>query len=229
MLVCLSVLKYDSWVYEKFYSNKKHVGGGSSCDPLVIITTNSRVTATTVVVFFCIVPVLGYRHYRNWRGGLCKKAKVGNRRAFAIMNGVIKKGNACGLVDVLGNVGYIPPPKFSVSTFPSPLEIKQGEEKTIELRINSSTLARPVVDLKPDLEQAPDGVNVSIEPNKIEVPPAGIATSHIKIKVPEKIAASSYIVPIILRISFPATVTLDVNPFIGPTSNSTVGSRGPNI
>jgi hypothetical protein len=63
------------------------------------------------------------------------------------MNGVIKKGNACGLVDVLGNVGYIPPPKFSVSTFPSPLEIKQGEEKTIELRINSSTLARPVVDL----------------------------------------------------------------------------------
>ena len=30
MLVCLSVLKYGSWVYEKFYSNKKHIGGSSS-------------------------------------------------------------------------------------------------------------------------------------------------------------------------------------------------------
>jgi hypothetical protein len=48
MLVCLIVLKCDSWVYEKFYSNKKHIiGGGSSnsSDPLVIITS-SRVTAT---------------------------------------------------------------------------------------------------------------------------------------------------------------------------------------
>jgi hypothetical protein len=31
MLVCLIVLKCGSWVYEKFYSNKKHIiGGGSS-------------------------------------------------------------------------------------------------------------------------------------------------------------------------------------------------------
>jgi hypothetical protein len=33
MLVCLSVLKCGSWVYEKFYSNRKHIiggGGGSS-------------------------------------------------------------------------------------------------------------------------------------------------------------------------------------------------------
>jgi hypothetical protein len=30
------MLKCDSWVYEKFYSNKKHIGGSSS-DPLVII------------------------------------------------------------------------------------------------------------------------------------------------------------------------------------------------
>jgi hypothetical protein len=77
MLVCLSVLKCDSWIYEKFYSNKKYIGGGSSgSDPLVIITS-SRVTATAAVVVFCIVLVLGYRLYRNWRGGLCKKAKVG--------------------------------------------------------------------------------------------------------------------------------------------------------
>ena len=78
MLVCLIVLKCGSWIYKKFYSNKKHIGGGSSDgDPLVIMTTNSRVTATTVVVVsFYIVLVLGYRHYRNWRGGLCKEAKV---------------------------------------------------------------------------------------------------------------------------------------------------------
>jgi hypothetical protein len=79
MLVCLIVLKCGSWVYEKFYSNKKHIigGGSSGSDPLVIMTTNSRVTATTVVVVgFYIVLVLGYRHYRNWRVGLCKEAKV---------------------------------------------------------------------------------------------------------------------------------------------------------
>jgi hypothetical protein len=59
---------------------------------------------------------------------------------------------------------------------------------------------------------------------------SGIATSHIKIKVSDKIAPGSYTVPVISRISFPAIVTLDVmNPFMDPTSNSTDGSLGPNI
>jgi hypothetical protein len=33
MLVCLIVLKCDSWIYEKIYSNKKHIIGGGSRDP----------------------------------------------------------------------------------------------------------------------------------------------------------------------------------------------------
>jgi hypothetical protein len=48
------VLKCDSWVYEKFYSNKKHIiggGGSNSSDPLVIITSG-RVTAAIAVAFF---------------------------------------------------------------------------------------------------------------------------------------------------------------------------------
>ena len=48
-------------------------------------------------------------------------------------------------------------------------------------------------------------------------------------KVSYKIAPGSYTVPIISRISFPATVTLDVNPFIDLPINSTDASRGPNI
>jgi hypothetical protein len=147
--------------------------------------------------------------------------------SFGTLYSAMKKGNACGLVDVLDHVGYIPPPKFSLSTFPSLLEIKQGEEKTIELRINSSTLAKAVVDVKPALERVPVGVDVSIlTKNPIKVPPAGIAPSRIKITVSDNVAEGPYTVPIISNMSFPATVTLDVNPFIKRTSNTTDGSRG---
>jgi hypothetical protein len=75
MLVCLIVLKCGSWVYKKFYSNKKHIGGSSSgSDPLVIITTSSRVTAATVVVFF-IVLVLGYRALSQLAGRAVQRGK----------------------------------------------------------------------------------------------------------------------------------------------------------
>ena len=147
--------------------------------------------------------------------------------SFGVVDSVIKSGNVCGLVDVIENAGYVPPPQFRLSTFPAPLEIRQGEEKTIELRINSTTLATPRIDLKPDLKQAPDGMGIRIVPDKIEVPPAGVAASHIRVNVSDKVPPGPHTIPIMSTISFPSIV--DISPLINSSNNNTVVRQGSNI
>lgn len=130
---------------------------------------------------------------------------------FTAFDGIIERGNACGLVDFIENAVYVPPPEFSITTFPSPLEIRQGEEKVIELKINSTTIGSPLVELATN--NVPVGINTTIEPDRTYVPVAGVATSHIKVKVSENVTPASYTLPIYSAISFPND-TIDVNSFI---------------
>jgi len=123
---------------------------------------------------------------------------------FMMLDGILKDRNACGLIDIMPDTVYVPPPEFNISTFPNPLEIKQGEEKTIELKINSSTLVSPSVLL--NTTQMPQGIQIQIEPHQTNVPSAGVATSHITVKASDKAAPGSYTLPIFSKISFPITI-----------------------
>jgi len=139
------------------------------------------------------------------------------------MDVIITKGNICGVVDVANNVVYIPPPVFTVSASPNPLEIRQGETETIELKVNSTT---PITFTQPSavlsVGSAPDGIE--IDPNEISLPSANIPSSHLDIKVSDTVKPASYTLPIHSNISFPVTVDLD--PFLS-SFNTTLPKDSP--
>jgi hypothetical protein len=142
---------------------------------------------------------------------------------FYMIDVIITKGNVCGIVDVANNAVYIPPPEFSVSAFPNPLEIRQGETETIELKVNSTT---PITFTQPSailsVGLAPDGIE--IDPNEISLPSANIPSSHLDVKVSNTVKPASYTLPIHSNISFPITVDLD--PFLS-SFNTTLPKGSP--
>jgi hypothetical protein len=129
---------------------------------------------------------------------------------FALFDGVMYRGNACGLLDITDTSFYVPPPKFRASVFPSPLEIRQGEEKTAELRLNSTSVVKPLVHF--ELGQIPKDIDISIRPNRTYATPAGISTSLIDVKASDKAHPGPYTIQINSTISFP--VTIDVSSVI---------------
>jgi hypothetical protein len=133
---------------------------------------------------------------------------------FSAFDGTILKGNACGFVDVTENAVQIPPPEFVISTFPAPLEIRNGEEKTIELRINSTARNDAFVKLgvQQNSEQIPPGMNITIEPDKTNMTADGVVTSHINVKVSDQVTPTSYSPQISATFFFP--ITINVNSLI---------------
>jgi hypothetical protein len=129
---------------------------------------------------------------------------------FSVSDGTILKGNACGFVDVIANAVQIPPPEFSISTFPSLLEIRHGEEKTIELKINSTARNDAVVELgvQRNSEQIPPGMTITFKPHKINMTADGLATSHINVKVSDQVDPTSYSPKISTTFFFPTTINV---------------------
>jgi hypothetical protein len=123
--------------------------------------------------------------------------------SFYAFDTVLQEGHFCGLVDVIGHVFYIPPPDFSISVSPSPVQIKHGEEKTIELRTNSSTIVNPLLSISK--VNPPQGLEISVNPNRTFIPPVGIATSLIKVKANDNAELGPHTIAIYSNISFPIT------------------------
>ena len=67
---------------------------------------------------------------------------------FQISDVAAATGNFCGLRDIISRPVYIPFPEFRISLFPNPLEITQGEEKDLELKITSHTLVNSTMSLR---------------------------------------------------------------------------------
>lgn len=109
----------------------------------------------------------------------------------------------CGLVGNIGRQIYVPPPDFSISVSPNPLQIKQGEERTIELRANSSSLVKPLLSISKVNE--PQGVDISISPSSAYIPAGGMATSLVKVKANDSAEPGPRNIEIHSNISFPVT------------------------
>lgn len=129
---------------------------------------------------------------------------------FALIDDVVYKGNMCGLLDITGTSFYVPPPVFRSSVYPAPIELRQGEEKTAELRLNSTSLVKPLVHFS--LNDLPKDLVVSIKPNKTYATPAGITTSLIDVSASESARTGPYTIQINSTISYP--VTIDVNSIV---------------
>ena len=126
--------------------------------------------------------------------------------AFSSFDIMKKKNNLCGLRDVIERSIYIPPPKFTINLIPSIVELKKGEEKKIDLKINSSSLDKPLILLN---STNPYGINVDIEPPKTFIEPGGTSTVFVNVKIPKGITAQSYPIQINSNMLFPKTIDID--------------------
>jgi hypothetical protein len=131
----------------------------------------------------------------------------------------------CTYLDFADNGAYVPPPEFAVSTSPNPLIVSPGEEKKVNLTINSSIPAAPQLSLN---TSSPKGLSLKFDPDIQTMTPDGITTSYATIKVLENASyGHPYTVPITPEISFPR-INFDIgqeitgNPIV--TENATISA-----
>lgn len=113
----------------------------------------------------------------------------------------------------------IPQPEVVMSTTPSSVDFMPGENKTIELQVNSST------DFNSDIQiytanQSPD-IKVNFMNKELYVPSNSVAATPFQIKVSEDTKPRQYTIPIVINSSVP------VESFIKP--NLSEGINNSNI
>lgn len=103
----------------------------------------------------------------------------------------IKDGRLCGLSDISNRV-YIPPPEFTVLASPNPVELRVGEEETIELQVKSKTNLKSYAFLS---TSQIGGIEANFSSNGAYVPPDSSATLPLKVKASENEKAYKYTLP----------------------------------
>ena len=111
----------------------------------------------------------------------------------------IKDGRLCGLSDISNRV-YVPPPDFTMSTSPSRIDLRAGDERTVSLQIKSNTNTRSEVVLSTNQT---DEVELALSPNKTSIPPNGLITSRLYVKVSDDATPFEYLLPISANMSIP--------------------------
>jgi hypothetical protein len=111
----------------------------------------------------------------------------------------------------------IPPPEFSISTSPSSIAIRPGEEKNVELKLLSNTEFESYIDLS---TAAIPKIESNIIPNRIAMSSNGESTSVLKVKALENSTAGIVLLPVQTNISI-------IQPSAEAKSDSTSGLRRP--
>jgi hypothetical protein len=114
---------------------------------------------------------------------------------FSVYDHFVHNGRVCTLSDIIPRV-HIPPPTFNLSTSPSSVELRAGDEKNIILQLRSNSNVPAKVHFILDNESFGDRIRADLSADKISVPPYGLVTSNIKIRPLEDTAVDSYTLPI---------------------------------
>jgi len=105
---------------------------------------------------------------------------------------------------------HIPPLNFAVSTSPSTITLRPGEEKTIEVQINSTTPTATSF-VTPHVLFATNKIdaieNAFFVPNGLDLPRFGIGTSQLHIKASDNVQPSHHTLQILGNVSFPVQYT----------------------
>jgi hypothetical protein len=96
----------------------------------------------------------------------------------------------------------IPEPKFVLTLSPSTLTIKPGEEKIVEIKINSNVNLKSVANLSK--EKTTEYIESLVNPPKVTIPPNGIGTSYLYVKATDSAQKQTYTFPIYQTLSFPS-------------------------
>jgi hypothetical protein len=95
---------------------------------------------------------------------------------------------------------YVPPPEFTISTNPEILTLVPGEKKNIQIEVNSTTGFQPLVSL--NVDNLPDGINLTIADSKIPVPPYGYTTTTLALNAEPNAPPGTRTFFILANISF---------------------------
>ena len=135
------------------------------------------------------------------------------KAVFYITDLFIKNHHLCRLLDTTNWV-IIPPPEFTITTNPSSLLLRPGEEKNIGLIIKGNTRleSSAFFNVDSNYDNKPNKfADLQFIPNTISIPAGGGAgaagTSILDVKVLGNTKAATYTFPIIANISFPTSIT----------------------
>jgi hypothetical protein len=107
-------------------------------------------------------------------------------------------GITCKLIDTT-NFVVIPPPQFPISSSPNPLELRPGEEKSVQLQINSEANVNANASIY--TREMESGLISNLTSNEISILPFGNGTTTLRITALNDAAEQSYRLPLIVNIS----------------------------
>jgi archaellum component FlaF (FlaF/FlaG flagellin family) len=113
-----------------------------------------------------------------------------------------KNNRLCALHDPTNHVPF-PPPEFYISTLPTSVTLRPGEEKDIQVRLNSTAYSPSNATFS--INQT-EGLKATFTPNRTSVPANGMVVSTLHINASENIEYRPYTLPIYATISFPTKV-----------------------
>lgn len=109
----------------------------------------------------------------------------------------------------------IPPPKIQLTTYPESVKLRQGETKTIELLINSSSSQQPEITLYSKNE--PPRPDLDFNNKNFKIPSNGFASVPVTIKTSSDTQVAPYTLSIYANSTFPS---LDFIKFITNSSQA---------
>jgi hypothetical protein len=105
----------------------------------------------------------------------------------------------------------IPPLELTISTSPSNLILTPGEQKTIEVKVNSTKGYEPMVNLSAMTPSNNIHINFKRGFDKLKVPTYGMATTHMTISTAYNASIAPYSLTIFANSSFPPDQLITVN------------------
>lgn len=109
-----------------------------------------------------------------------------------------KKGDV--LTTDFSNWINIPPANLVITTSPNPIVVRQGEQKTVEVRLNTTQGVEPFVKLS--VNNVP-GLNIAFRYTAIQIPSQGFVSVPLKITASKDITPSPYTLLLSTNSSFP--------------------------
>lgn len=122
----------------------------------------------------------------------------------------------------------IPDPELVFVVSPNPIELTQGGQSIVEVRINSSSADQLALNINPNVTENNTNsrlITMRLDPEKLVIPPFGVASTHMRVSISPDTQPTDYM--IIMRANI---TTLNTPPFVEPgstqseTQNSTTNN-----
>jgi hypothetical protein len=96
---------------------------------------------------------------------------------------------------------YIPPPKFTISTLPGSVDVRAGENSTVEVSVKSDEGFEPAV-LLYSANQS-EGVKLDFKYDRLKIPSYGVASTPLVISTHQNASQQPYTATIFANFTFP--------------------------